>query len=95
MCVPKGFGNIHGWALCLVTNAFTSLEICLKHTSHIAGYMMTCRMLERLWWSCICICKCSYSWHNPLSTIIFVDLMSLCLILLVLITFKEPMHRSL
>ena len=45
MCVPKGFGNIHGWALCLVTNAFTSLEICLKHTSHIES-MMTCRMLE-------------------------------------------------
>ena len=30
MCVPKGFGNMHGWALCLVTNAFTSLEIMLE-----------------------------------------------------------------
>ena len=70
MCVPKLFGNIHGWALCLVTNAFTSLEICLKHTSHIAS-MMTCRMLGRLWWLCIWICRCYYYWSNPLSTIIF------------------------
>ena len=73
MCLPKGFGNIHGWALCLVTNAFMSLEICLKHTSHIAS-MMTCRMLERLWWLCIWICRCSSYWPTPFSTIIFADL---------------------